>query len=172
MSQNTSALTEVLNNWKAAVLDVDNPADPLAATASSKSNEDLQKDAQTFFRYISSNTQIDTGSGVVLQTKSSHEEALARLIQELGPPAFTSSSHPRRLRGLYVLWGAIEGCAVLSNACLKSLGDFLLLHCGPIADEDDELIVEGERVQGIGQVLREGVPDVDSVLVVIGDESH
>jgi hypothetical protein len=131
-SHNRSALNEVLNNWKTAVLE-DHEFPP------TKSNDELQHDAHTFFRYISSNTQLDTGSGVVLQTKSSHEEALARLIQDLGP-AFTSSSHPRRLRGLHVLLGAVEGCneTDTSNACIKSLGDFLMLHCGPIVDDEYE----------------------------------
>ncbi|KAL3913726.1 MAG: hypothetical protein SGILL_006374, partial [Bacillariaceae sp.] len=133
--QTTSALTEVLNNWKTAVLD-DQEVPP------TKSNEDLQKDAHTFFRYISSNTQIDiAGSGVVLETKSSHEEALALLIKNLGPAFTSSGTHPQRLRGLYVLLGAIDGCCHstnMSNACLKSLGEFLLLQCGPIVDDEYE----------------------------------
>jgi hypothetical protein len=131
LSQNPSALGEVLKNWKIAVLNDDN--------SDNKSKMDLQKDAQTFFRYISRNTQLDTGSGVVLQTRSSHEEALARMIQDLGP-AFTSTTHPRRLRGLHVVWGALQGCRQnnMSRGCFQLLGDFLLLQCGPIVDDEYE----------------------------------
>ncbi|KAG7353695.1 Dos2-interacting transcription regulator of RNA-Pol-II [Nitzschia inconspicua] len=130
--QNPSALIEVINNWKVAVIDS-------SANNKCKSNQDLQKDAQTFFRYISTNTQLDAGSGIILQTRSSHEEALASLIQDLGP-AFTQGSHPIRLRGLHVLLGAVEGCreSHISNGCYQLLGDFFLLQCGPIVDDDYE----------------------------------
>lgn len=105
----------------------------------SKTREELQTDARTFFRYISSNTQVVTNSNVVLQTKSSHAEALALLIQELGA-AFTDKNHSSRLRALYVLTGAMEGCKTtrLDNKILELLGKFLLQHCGPIDVEEED----------------------------------
>ena len=131
-----------------------NPNSSDSTTITRKSNDDLQQDAKTFFKYISRNTQIDTGSGVILQTRSSHEEALARLIQECLQPAFTpttedsttttiqhSNTYPVKYRALHLLLGAIEGCCStetgISNTCLDLLGNFLTVQCGPIVDDDD-----------------------------------
>lgn len=125
-----SALAEVLQHWLSSCLDTTEPP--------SKTPEDLQTDSRTFFRYLSKNTQVITND-VVLQTKSSHEEALAQLVQDIGP-AFTQEHHRARLRALYVLTGAIDGCkeARLSNRIIQLLGQFLLGHCGPVDDDTYE----------------------------------
>ena len=125
-----SALNEVIQNWLSSCLDTrDSPT--------TKSPEDLHSDAATFFRYISKNTQVVTESQLVLQTRSSHEEALAQLVQDLGP-AFAHDHHGSRLRALHILAGAISGCheTYLTNKVVKLLGQFLLVHCGPVDDDD------------------------------------
>ena len=125
-----SALNEVIQNWLSNCLDTRDP--PLT-----KSPEDLHSDAATFFRYISKNTQIVTESKLVLQTKSSHEEALVQLVRDLGP-AFAQDHHASRLKALHILAGAISGCheTHLTNKVVKLLGQFLLVHCGPVDDDD------------------------------------
>ncbi len=124
-----SALSEVIQHWLTSCLDTSNPP--------SKTTEELQTDSRTFFRYISKNTQVITDSNIILQTKSSHEEAIAQLIQDLGP-AFTEDHHRGRLRALHLLVGAVEGCkeTQLSNKVVTLLGKFLLGHCGPVDDSD------------------------------------
>lgn len=129
-----SALAEVLKHWRTSCL------------AHSKTPEDLCKDAKTFFGYLVRNTQHVTDNDVVLVTRSSHEEALAILIQELGV-AFSSSKHMARVCALNVLAGALQGCSdsQLSNSITNLLGTFLLSHCGPIdvdeyGDDFDEQI--------------------------------
>jgi hypothetical protein len=96
------------------------------------------------------NTDLRHESRICFQKISAHEEALAELIRGLGP-AFTSKNLPIRLRGMYVLLGAIEGCCcsdnsnnnngdvnTISNSCLVLLGNFLSLQCGPIVDDEYE----------------------------------
>ena len=124
-----SALAEVIQHWLTSCLDATEPP--------SKTPEDLQSDSRTFFRYLAKNTQVVTDGNVVLQTKSSHEEALAQLIQDLGP-AFSQDHHRARLRALCVLTGAIDGCKEtrLSGKIVKLLGQFMLSHCGPVNDDE------------------------------------
>lgn len=94
------------------------------------------------------NTDLRQESRICFQKISAHEESLAELIRDLGP-AFTSKNLPIRLRGMYVLLGAIEGCCcsdsnnngdvnTISNSCLVLLGNFLSLQCGPIVDDEYE----------------------------------
>lgn len=126
-----NALIDVLENWKKSILESSQKL-PL------KSNSDLREDAKTFFRCFSMSRKVDAGSGVVLETRPAQEEALGRLLQELGG-AFTAD-HPRRLRALYVLLGAIEGCndIAISDSSLVLIGNFLSVHCGPILDDEYE----------------------------------
>lgn len=113
-----------------------------------KSNTDLRQESRFCFQKISG---CDGGGSA-----NAHEEALAELIRDLGP-AFTSKTLPIRLRGLYALLGAIEGCSNsnvnLSNSCLVLLGNFLSLHCGPIVDdeyeEDYESMIRDISIQGL-----------------------
>lgn len=145
-----SALNEVIQNWLKNCLDTTEPPP--------KTTQDLQSDAATFFRYISKNTHVVTESNLVLQTKSSHEEALAQLVKDLGP-AFTQEHHRSRLRALFTLVGAIEGCqeTQLTNNILKLLGNFLLTHCGPLDDdnyaEDYDTMIRDIAVQGLSALV-------------------
>lgn len=114
--------------------------------AHNKTPEDLCTDAKTFFGHLVRNTQHATDNDVVPVTRSSHEEALANLIQELGD-AFSSSKHMARVCALNVLAGALQGCSEsqLSTSIINLLGTFLLSHCGPIdvdeyGDDYDEQI--------------------------------
>jgi hypothetical protein len=140
-----SALAEVLEHWKSSCLDT---------AESVKTQDDLRTDARTFFRYLSNSTHIVTDKNVVLSTKSSHEEALVKLIQHLGA-AFTAQHHQSRVRALHVLVGAIEGCKnhPLSNKIATLLGTFLLGHCGPIDDdeygEDYDSMIRDAAVLGL-----------------------
>mmetsp|Transcript_4110 Transcript_4110/g.9913 ORF Transcript_4110/g.9913 Transcript_4110/m.9913 type:complete len:1275 (-) Transcript_4110:2478-6302(-) len=115
---------ELFETWRTDVMSI---ADDEASLATSgkgrKKNSDLHQEAKEYFRSLD----------------SKYEEALARLIRDLGPP-FMSNNLPSRLRGLYVLLGAIEGCRDknMSNSCLVLLGDFLTLQCGPIVDDEYE----------------------------------
>jgi Dos2-interacting transcription regulator of RNA-Pol-II len=136
-----SPLAEVVENWKESCLrpHPSGVGPGGSSTITSKSATDLQQDAKTFFRYISKNTQTDAlGGGRLLKTRSSHEEVLAQLIQQLGPAFQTSRSQRPRLRALHLLLGALEGCqstgstATMSNTCLRLVGNFLTVHCGPI----------------------------------------
>ena len=124
----TSSFIEVLSEWKSGCLDEAQP--PL------KTQEDLQISARTFFEKISDKMKIVTDSGVVLETRSSHEEALAKLIQDLGP-AFSTTRHQSRVRALHVLAGAVGGCKNkhFSNSITNLIGTFLIRHCGPIEDD-------------------------------------
>ena len=141
-----SALDDVLTHWKSGCLDGTDPP--------SRTKEDLHTDAKTFFRYLSKSTQVVTGDNVVLETQSSHEEALAKLIQDLGP-AFTASNHRSRVRALHVLVGAIEGCrdCQLSNNITLLLGKFSIGHCGPVEDdeyeEDYDSMIRDAAVSGL-----------------------
>lgn len=143
-SSNSTALTDVLDKWKKSVLDV-------SQGPSIKSNSNLEEDAKIFFRDFSRNAKVDAGLSV--QTRSSSEEALGRLIQEFGD-AFMAS-HAQRLRALHVLLGAIKGCneADMSNSCVVLLGNFLSSHCGPIIDdeyeEDYDSLIRDVSVQGL-----------------------
>jgi hypothetical protein len=80
-----------------------------------------------------------------MNTKSSHNEALAQLIQEL-QLAFSSTPYASRICALYCICGAIEGCSGLSYNITKLLGNFFLGQCGPLEPEDgveedsDELV--------------------------------
>jgi hypothetical protein len=71
-----------------------------------------------------------------MNTKSSHNEALAQLIQEL-QSAFLGTPHASRICALYCICGAMEGCSGLSHDIAKLLGTFFLGQCGPLEPEDD-----------------------------------
>jgi hypothetical protein len=150
--QPESALAEVVKSWRASCLEDNN--DPL------KAEKDLEADAKIFFRYLSKSTSVEIAeSNLKLETRSSHEEALVKLIQELGP-AFTSSHHQSRVRGLHVLSGAIGGCAdaLLSNRTTSLLGKFLIGHCGPIEDdeygEDFDSMIRDAAVSALGALTQ------------------
>ena len=104
--------------------DDDHDESEVAALEKKKTNTNLQHEATACFQAT---------------TMLNHEQALAEVIRELGP-AFTSKSLPTRLRSLYVLLGAIEGCRGknISNSSLVLLGNFLTLQCGPIVDDEYE----------------------------------
>jgi hypothetical protein len=122
----SETLDLLFQGWISDVLSIDDDVRDgslLTASVKRKSNNNLQNEARSCFRNI----------------KSNHEPALAQLIRILGP-AFTSKSLPSRLRGLYVILGAIEGCRdeKISNSSLVLLGKFLSSQCGPIVDDEYE----------------------------------
>lgn len=154
-----SALNEVIQNWLSNCMDSRDPPTKLP--------ENLQSDAATFFRYISKNTQVVTESKLVLQTKSSHEEALVQLVQDLHP-AFSDDHHRSRYRALHILAGAIGGChqTYLTNKTFKLLGQFLLVHCGPVNDDDYEedydTMIRDISIQALASLLGVGGTSKDS----------
>jgi hypothetical protein len=140
----TSALIEVLKHWTKCCLE--DSEEPMP--------EELQKDSRTFFLYLSRSTQIVTSSNIKLETRSSHEDSLVKLVQDL-EPAFSAEHHEKRLRALHVLVGAVEGCknTQLSNTITQLLGKFLLGHCGPIDDdkygEDYDSMIRNAAIKGL-----------------------
>eukprot|EP00934_Nitzschia_sp_Nitz4_P007072 Nitzschia sp. Nitz4//scaffold162_size51285//42345//45968//NITZ4_006977-RA/size51285-processed-gene-0.92-mRNA-1//1//CDS//3329537997//7062//frame0 len=125
MTSRETARNDQVQRWKTSCLEA----------SSTVSREELQADAETFFRQSTSDqtSQEQTPTNV-----SFHEQALAYLIQELGP-AFVHQQHSRRLMALYVLSGALKGCkhVPLSLRTKGLLIPFLLGHSGPI-DSDDQ----------------------------------
>lgn len=143
-----NALSEVIKHWTKSCLE-----------ESEQTQEDLQNDSRTFFKYLTHSTEIVTEGNIKLATKSSHEAALAKLINDLGP-AFSAEHHESRLRALHVLVGAIEGChhTQFSNTITKLLGSFLLSHCGPIDDdaygEDYDSMIRNAAIMGLTALSR------------------
>ena len=117
----SQTLNELFQSWKSDAFSIGD--DVLDGSSIEKANTDLQREAKACFQ----TTELD------------HEQALARLIQDLGP-AFTTTSLPVRLRGLSILLGAVEGCCdkSVSNSTLVLLGKFISLQCGPIVDDEYE----------------------------------
>ena len=117
---------ELFRIWQASCLRAPDP---------SSHKDKLRTEACSVFQSLVTGTEFVAGD-VVLKTKSSHEEALAVLIRELGP-AFSSDRHVSRICALSTLTGAVEGCATatLSVTTLDLLGKFMLVHCGPIQDD-------------------------------------
>ena len=101
----------------------------------------IRLEAAAFFRSLVRDTTIITTTGQRLTTKASHQEALAVLIQQLGP-AFTSKRIKCRVRALACLRGAVEGCrkekAVLHFKLVQLLATFWQQHVGPLALSHDE----------------------------------
>ena len=169
-----SALGEVVNSWRESCLQTQQPEalDPKnnAAATNYKTDTDLESDAKAFFRYLSKNTSVVTSENLTLATKSSHEESLLKLIQELGP-AFTSDNHKCRVRGLHVLAGAIDGCskATISNKTFELLGTFLLGHCGPI--DSDEYYGADDEDDYDSMIRDTAVTALGALTQCMGDES-
>ena len=117
--------------------------------------DNLRLTARSFLQSLVAGTefvvsdQTESSKKVVLKTKASHEEALALLIQELGP-AFSSDRHACRICALATLSGAIEGCqkTVLSIKIVRLLGTFLLGHCGPIIQQQDDVVMDEHMLNG------------------------
>ena len=98
----------------------------------------IQVQATQIFAFLSKHLRHKTPENVVIQTRSSHNEALAQLIQELGP-ALSDAPYASRIMALSCICGAIEGCsdAGLSYKITNLLGNFFLGQCGPLEPEDD-----------------------------------
>lgn len=130
--------------------------------------ENLRLTARSFLQSLVKGTEFvistETKSSkkVVLTTKASHEEALALLIQELGP-AFSSDRHACRICALSALAGAIEGCqkTVLSVKIVRLLGTFLLGHCGPIKQDDVVMDESAIHDNGDGMDNNDDAQDYD-----------
>ena len=114
-------LSRLFQNWKASAIALN--GDVQGGDQIEKTNTNLQQEAKACFQTAPLN----------------HEQAIARLIQDLGP-LFTSESLPVRFSGLSILLGAIEGCCekAISNSSFDLLGNFLVLQCGPIVDDEYE----------------------------------
>lgn len=107
--------------------------------------EEFRSESQLLFSSLVQSTQVEA-EGVILTTKSFQNEAIAQLVQELGP-ALTLGTHISRIWALYCMCGAIEGSenAGLSHKVIHSLGSFLLGYCGPLEEDDDLNSDEGAR---------------------------
>jgi len=116
-----------------------------------------------FFASLVGSTEVKVGGGKVLQTKGSHEQALAVLIQTTSPiwgnenkneatedkqstEEETSvkkevSALKARQRALTCLTGALEGCAMacLSVGLVQSLGNFLTQLAGPVRNDEGDV---------------------------------
>ena len=174
-SNEKSALAEVFNHWRVSCLQSTTIVATANISAQPPTANELRADAKAFFGYLVNNTKVDVDGkvNVILQTKSSHEDALVKLVHELGP-AFTSEVHLCRLRGLSVIAGALEGCgscgnSSISNSLCTLLGTFLLRHCGPILSNDE---VEGDDLEEkirdaaiSGMTALISLPDVGDAIV-------
>ena len=69
--------------------------------------EEFRSESQLLFSSLVQSTQVEA-EGVILTTKSFQNEAIAQLVQELGP-ALTLGTHIRRIWALYCMCGDIEG---------------------------------------------------------------
>ncbi len=107
-----------------------------------------------------------TDEGVSLSTKSSHEESLALLIQQLGPAL--SGTLSARLVALACLRGALEACQrmPLSLATTRLLGNFYQEHCGPVEpdpEEDRDEQIRDEAMEGLNALFHSQMePNVGS----------
>lgn len=119
--------------------------------------EEFRVEAKRLFASLVQAIQFTTEDRV-FKTKSSHNEALAQLLLDLGP-TLTTGSHVSRILALSILSGAVEGCssAGLSHNLTQLLGTFLLEYCGPLEEEDDENLDEVVRdvaISCLAEVVR------------------
>ena len=138
--EDVDAIILQFNAWREASKAIkDNP-----------SRQTLRVEAKNFFAMLVNSTTTVVSSQVKLTTKSSHNEALARLIQVFGP-IFKDERFSCRISALYCLSGAIDGThkGGLSPKLMESLGRFLLGYCGPLeqdADHDEDDFEEGDEM--------------------------
>ena len=119
--------------WKDACMRKGAPSD----------KDKIRAQATQIFAFLSKNVEHKTPENIVMTTKSSHNEALAQLIQELGPAFSPDAPYGSRICALYCICGAIEACsdAGLSYKITDLLGNFFLGQCGPLdfeVDVDDD----------------------------------
>jgi len=128
----------------------------------------IRAQATQIFAFLSKHVELMTPENVVMTTKSSHNEALAQLIQELGP-AFSDAPYGSRICALYCICGAIEGCsdAGLSYKITELLGSFFLGQCGPLesegnVDEDTDEEVRDAAVLCLSALVRARIQEPPS----------
>jgi Dos2-interacting transcription regulator of RNA-Pol-II len=101
----------------------------------------IQLEARNFFESIVQRTTVQVGETVVLQTRASHSDALALLIQSLQPCFAATATLATRWAALNCFTGSLQGCqrqhAIMSLPVIKLIGTFLLQHAGPIASNND-----------------------------------
>jgi hypothetical protein len=122
------------------------------------SKEKVRSQATEMFSFLSKHVEHRTADNVIMNTKSSHNEALAQLIQEL-QPAFLDAPYASRICALYCICGAIEGCSGLSYNITNLLGNFFLGQCGPLepegdVDEDSDELVRDAAVMCLSALVR------------------
>ena len=124
-SPSSSVLADMLRRWQ------------ISCVEQPQTQEDLRAESRTCFRRLVQEWFVSAEENGLSAAKLPHEEALAKVIQELGP-AFSLNRHASRNCALQVIVGALEGCSEsqLSNSVANLLGTFLLTHCGPL--EEDE----------------------------------
>lgn len=156
-------LDEVFESWNQRCLKELEVDEDELSDAAAPSNS-LRQDSQSFFSDLAnekatrSNPVFEDGN-IRIETKSPHEIALAKLIQDLGP-AFARTDHESRHRALHVLVGGIQGCKVapFSNTMVRLVGGFLLTHCGPIDDddygEDYDSMIRNAAIRGLIALVR------------------
>lgn len=152
------------------------------ATSSSSTKQRISKDvasiqleARNLFLSLVAGTTVRLGeTETVLQTRASHGDALALLIQTLAPCFSATATLTARWAALSCLVGSIEGCrdAVVALPLVRLVGAFLLQHAGPLVDSnnnnnseagavEDEDYAEQIRdtaVTGIASLLRTTTP--------------
>lgn len=140
--------------WKDACL-----SENRAPSETTKSR--IRAQATQIFTFLSQQLEHKTPENVVMTTKSSHNEALAQLIQELGPAFSDAATYSSRICALYCICGAIEACsdAGLSYKITNLLGNFFLGQCGPLepegnVDEDTDEEVRDAAVMCLTALVR------------------
>lgn len=99
----------------------------------------LSQEAKHFFQSLSNQTTFLSPQGnIIIRTKSSHPEALASLIQTLGP-AFDASIRRFQCRrmALECIRGAVQGCTEGSNDLVALLANFFLSCMVPIQQPEN-----------------------------------
>ena len=110
----------------------------------------IRKDARTHFEALSSSAATSVSpstpsatSSTVLQDISNASSttangALALLVSSLGPAFTLSATADTKIRALFCLMGALEGCKDLTHGVRQAVGNFLLELCRPASSDDEE----------------------------------
>lgn len=126
----------------------------LSPLAGVEERHELREEAMEFFSSLVHSTKIRDGNKN-LTTKSSHPQALARLIQVLGDGIFQSkekkTTYTNQLSALYCLGGALDGTRDTDDGLPSELqgllGNFFLQYCGPLVEEEGDFEDKDEMMR-------------------------